>query len=92
MEETGIFDYCKNVCKGKCCIPHCQEFDYCDNDLCVSYTCSKVREILNLSEEQKEYCIKIKIETRKKYREKYKTRNPYFLNVKHLILSKEEEK
>lgn len=84
MDESGISNYCKNICKGKCCIGHCQDFRFCDNELCLSFTCSKVRKELNLSQEEIEYCKRIKIETRARYRKLLNTRNPYFLNVRRL--------
>ncbi len=78
MQEKGIFDYCKNVCKGKCCLTiGCQQLDKCNNELCISFTCKKVRKECNLSAEDTKEAIRIKREVLTRYRKLYGVRNPY---------------
>jgi hypothetical protein len=77
-----IRNYCRSVCKGKCCKPNCQDFTQCDNELCISFTCSKVWKVLNLSDEEIKELRDYKRKIRDKYRKIYNVRNPYFVNVR----------
>jgi len=49
MEESGVRDYCKNVCKGDCCNGHMKDISsesLCSNRLaCTEFMCGSLREL-----------------------------------------------
>jgi hypothetical protein len=78
MQDKGIFDYCKNICKGRCCKEiGCQQLDKCDNELCISFTCKEVRKACKLTDAEIKQAIRIKSSTKNKYCKLWNTRNPY---------------